>query len=61
MDKMHLLVTGGCGFIGTNFIRHMLSAYPYGPAQRNGRTISLMAVGSPKSFLTALKTGGKQF
>ena len=29
MDKMHLLVTGGCGFIGTNFIRHMLSAYPY--------------------------------
>ncbi|NOZ94451.1 MAG: dTDP-glucose 4,6-dehydratase [Acidobacteria bacterium] len=23
-----LLVTGGCGFIGSNFVRHMLSAYP---------------------------------
>ncbi|GBE06706.1 dTDP-glucose 4,6-dehydratase [bacterium BMS3Abin10] len=25
---MKLLVTGGAGFIGSNFIRHMLSAYP---------------------------------
>ena len=25
---MHLLVTGGCGFIGCNFIRYMLKAYP---------------------------------
>lgn len=25
----HILVTGGCGFIGSNFIRHMLSQYPY--------------------------------
>ncbi len=25
---MHLLVTGGCGFIGSNFIRYWLSAYP---------------------------------
>jgi len=25
MDKMHILVTGGCGFIGSNFIRHILS------------------------------------
>jgi dTDP-glucose 4,6-dehydratase len=24
---MHLLVTGGCGFIGTNFIQHMLGAH----------------------------------
>ena len=24
---MHLLVTGGCGFIGTNFIQHMLAAH----------------------------------
>lgn len=24
-----LLVTGGCGFIGTNFIRHMLGKYDY--------------------------------
>jgi dTDP-glucose 4,6-dehydratase len=24
-----ILVTGGCGFIGSNFIRHMLSKYPY--------------------------------
>jgi len=26
---MHILVTGGCGFIGSNFIRYMLSAYPH--------------------------------
>ena len=25
---MKLLVTGGCGFIGNNFIRHMLNKYP---------------------------------
>jgi dTDP-glucose 4,6-dehydratase len=25
---MHLLVTGGCGFIGSNFIRHILAAHP---------------------------------
>ena len=25
---MNLLVTGGCGFIGSNFIRHMLEKYP---------------------------------
>jgi len=25
----HILVTGGCGFIGSNFIRHMLATYPY--------------------------------
>lgn len=25
---MHLLVTGGCGFIGSNFIRHMLESRP---------------------------------
>jgi dTDP-glucose 4,6-dehydratase len=29
MDKTFLLVTGGCGFIGSNFIRHMLSKYRY--------------------------------
>ncbi len=28
MDK-YILVTGGCGFIGSNFIRHMLATYPY--------------------------------
>lgn len=26
---MRLLVTGGAGFIGSNFIRHMLAAYPH--------------------------------
>ena len=26
MGKPHILVTGGCGFIGSNFIRHMLSS-----------------------------------
>ena len=25
----YILVTGGCGFIGSNFIRHMLAKYPY--------------------------------
>ncbi len=29
MDDYCILVTGGCGFIGSNFIRHMLSKYPY--------------------------------
>ena len=29
MDNRQILVTGGCGFIGSNFIRHMLSKYPY--------------------------------
>jgi dTDP-glucose 4,6-dehydratase len=25
----YILVTGGCGFIGSNFVRHMLAKYPY--------------------------------
>lgn len=25
---MRILVTGGCGFIGSNFIRHVLAHYP---------------------------------
>lgn len=25
---MHLLVTGGCGFIGSNFVRHVLEEHP---------------------------------
>ena len=25
---MHILVTGGCGFIGSNFIKHMIEKYP---------------------------------
>jgi dTDP-glucose 4,6-dehydratase len=29
MDRTSLLVTGGSGFIGNNFIRYMLSKYPY--------------------------------
>ena len=27
-DKMQILVTGGLGFIGSNFIRHIMSKYP---------------------------------
>jgi len=29
MDNINILVTGGCGFIGSNFIHYMLSKYPY--------------------------------
>ncbi len=28
-SKMRILVTGGCGFIGSNFIKHMLNNYDY--------------------------------
>jgi FlaA1/EpsC-like NDP-sugar epimerase len=27
-EKRHLLVTGGCGFIGSNFVNHWLRTYP---------------------------------
>jgi dTDP-glucose 4,6-dehydratase len=29
LKNIHILVTGGCGFIGSNFVRHMLAKYPY--------------------------------
>lgn len=29
MGNTCILVTGGCGFIGANFIKHILSKYPY--------------------------------
>jgi dTDP-glucose 4,6-dehydratase len=29
MDSQHILVTGGCGFIGSNFIRYTLSSSPH--------------------------------
>jgi dTDP-glucose 4,6-dehydratase len=29
MAETSLLITGGCGFIGSNFVRHMLAKYPY--------------------------------
>lgn len=28
VTKLKLLVTGGCGFIGSSFIRYMLEKYP---------------------------------
>ena len=28
LDSSRILVTGGCGFIGSNFILHLLQAYP---------------------------------
>src|SRR3989338_8093650 len=27
-DNMRILITGGAGFIGSNFIRHLLGRYP---------------------------------
>jgi len=29
MDNLHILVTGGCGFIGSNFVRYVLSRYSH--------------------------------
>lgn len=29
MAETYILITGGCGFIGSNFVRHMLAKYPY--------------------------------
>jgi dTDP-glucose 4,6-dehydratase len=29
MDKRYILITGGCGFIGSNFVKYMLSRYEY--------------------------------
>ena len=28
LDDARILVTGGCGFIGSNFILHLLERYP---------------------------------
>lgn len=28
MDEMRILVTGGSGFIGSNFLRYMINKYP---------------------------------
>ena len=28
MYKMNILVTGGCGFIGSNFINYFINKYP---------------------------------
>ena len=52
MDSENLLVTGGCGFIGSNFIRHLLTQ-----ARFRGRIInadSLTYAGNPDN-LTVLK------
>jgi len=27
-DKMRILVTGGAGFIGSNFVHHIVKKYP---------------------------------
>jgi dTDP-glucose 4,6-dehydratase len=43
---MNLLVTGGCGFIGSNFIRHLLGAGP-GGARRVVNLDKLTYAGNP--------------
>jgi dTDP-glucose 4,6-dehydratase len=44
---MRLLVTGGCGFIGSNFIRHILSKYP---AYRIVNFDALTYAGNPENL-----------
>src|SRR4030095_8553976 len=51
---MRLLVTGGCGFIGSNFIRYVLQHY--GPA-----TISNVDVLTYAGNLANLAGGGEEF
>ncbi|MBU4074552.1 MAG: GDP-mannose 4,6-dehydratase, partial [Proteobacteria bacterium] len=48
MDIENLLVTGGCGFIGSNFIRHLLAKTGF-----RGRIInadSLTYAGNPENL-----------
>lgn len=44
---MKVLVTGGCGFIGSNFIRHILTAYP---AYRIVNLDALTYAGNPENL-----------
>ncbi len=55
---MKILVTGGCGFIGSNFIRHILSKYP------DYRIVNLDALtyaGNPENLKDLPARGGYTF
>ncbi|MGD9057492.1 MAG: dTDP-glucose 4,6-dehydratase [Desulfobacterales bacterium] len=55
----NIMVTGGCGFIGTNFIYYMLSN-----AEFNGRIINvdkLTYAGNPDNLVAAEKTYAKRY
>ena len=48
MDSDNVLVTGGCGFIGSNFIRHLLAGAGF-----HGRIVnvdSLTYAGNPENL-----------
>ena len=62
MDKMHILVTGGCGFIGSNFVRYMLSRHPHAITNMDDLLIYLEENTSPGQTLqfSVLRSGGQQ-
>ena len=55
---MRLLVTGGCGFIGSNFIRHVLDHY--GPAMITN-VDALTYAGNPANLAGVAETHGERY
>lgn len=59
VDVQNLLVTGGCGFIGANFIRHLLTATDF-----NGRIVNVDALtyaGNPESLADLAASQGDRY
>jgi dTDP-glucose 4,6-dehydratase len=57
---MHLLVTGGCGFIGSHFIRHILETYPTAKVT-NVDTLSYAAHPDTSEYLSELAPARYEF